>query len=344
MILPSPPTGGGGSFFLEASLSVKARPLGKTGLTVSEIGFGCWGIGGLVPGASYGETDDAESLRALERAVERGITFFDTAPAYGNGRSERLLGIAFGNRADVTIATKAGQDQFDLPIDFSAGAIRRSVEASLGRLKRERIDLLQLHNPTIDALKADPAILGTLDDLKREGKIREVGLSLKAPAEAVEAIRDLGARVVQVNFNLIDHRAIDSGLFDLVATSGAGLIARTPLAFGMLAGEAPQSQTFAPGDHRANWAKDRLALWATEGRAMASEIARRDGQPLPQVAIRFCLSYDAVSAVIPGMLTPAEVDENAKASAAGRLTSADLTKIRDQYAKSALSTPPPKKS
>ncbi len=321
-------------------MSVKSRPLGKTGLSVSEVGFGCWGIGGLVPGASYGETDDNQSLRALARAAEKGITFFDTAPAYGNGHSERLLGTAFGNRADVTIATKAGQDQFDWPVDFSAGAIRRGVEASLGRLRRERIDLLQRHNPTIDILKAKPEILGTLDDLKREGKVREVGLSLKAPGEAAAAIKDLGARVVQVNFNLIDHRAIDSGLFDLVATSGAGLIARTPLAFGMLAGEAPATQSFAPGDHRANWAKDRLALWANEGRAMASDIAARDEQPLPQIAIRFCLSWDAVSAVIPGMLSPAEVDENTKASTAGRLAPFDLAKIRNQYAKSALSGPP----
>ena len=127
---------------------MKYRPLGKTGLIVSEIGFGAWGIGGRTVGTtSYGDTDDAMSLAALRRARECGISFFDTSAAYGNGHSEELIGQAFeGSRTSIVIATKAGYDSWDRPPDFSPAAITVSAEASLRRLRTDYIDLLQLHN------------------------------------------------------------------------------------------------------------------------------------------------------------------------------------------------------
>src|SRR5215472_7737118 len=136
------------------------RPLGRTGLIVSEIGFGAWGIGGrTVEQTSYGDTDDGVSLAALARALDRGITFFDTASAYGDGHSEELLGVALAPHRDrVVIATKAGYTRFDQPPDYAAQPLRRSLEASLRRLRSDHVDLLQLHNPSLDMLTARPEI------------------------------------------------------------------------------------------------------------------------------------------------------------------------------------------
>lgn len=315
------------------------RSLGRTGIVVSEVGFGCWGIGGFVPGASYGSTDDRTSIAALDRALDLGVTFFDTADSYGNGHSEELLGEAFERKKDrVVIATKAGQAVFGTPPDFSPSNIRKSVENSLRRLRRERLDILQLHNPTIDLLKSRPEILGTLEDLMREGKIGTFGLSTKTPAEAALAIREFSPPIVQANFNIVDHRALEAGLLDLAAATRTGLIARTPLAFGFLSGKLDAATQFPEGDHRANWPDDRKAQWASAGRAFIGSIADRDGQSLAQIALRFCLSYPGVSTIIPGMLRPAEVEENAKASDFGPLPPDDLDSIRRSYAGSAFAS------
>ncbi len=325
---------------IEALLQVmRTRPLGRTGIVVSEVGFGCWGIGGFVPGASYGSTDDQMSLSALRRALDLGVTFFDTADSYGNGHSEELLGEAFEDKKDrVVIATKAGQAVFGTPPDFSPSNIRQSAEKSLRRLRRDRLDILQLHNPPIDLLKSRPEILGTLEELKSEGKIGTFGLSTKTPAEAVLAIQEFAVPLVQANFNIVDHRALEAGLLDLAARTGTGLIARTPLAFGFLSGTLGAATQFPEGDHRANWPEERKAQWASAGRAFLGRIAERDGQTLAQIALRFCLSYPGVSTIIPGMLKPAEVEENARASGFGPLLPADLESIRESYAGSSFAS------
>lgn len=317
------------------------RDLGRTGLRVSSIGFGAWGIGGFVPGASYGHTDDSVSRRALARALERGIVFFDTAPPYGDGHSESLLGefVAGLPAADadrVVIATKAGQVRFADPVDFSPAAIRASVEASLRRLRRPAIDLLQLHNPTPDLLAARPEILGCLADLRREGAIRAWGVSTKTPAEALRCVREFDAPVVQANFNLLDHRAVDCGLFDEARTRGTGVIVRTPLAFGFLSGAVAPDTVFPEGDHRRLWSRERLDSWSQAARDFAGAIAARDGQSLAQIALRFCVSRPEVSTAIPGILTPAEADANAFAGAAGPLSAQDLSRIEATYRASAF--------
>ncbi|MBI3513722.1 MAG: aldo/keto reductase, partial [Proteobacteria bacterium] len=198
---------------------MRYRPLGTTGLTVSEIGFGSWGIGGPSPGAtSYGPTDDAVSLRTLARALERGITFFDTSNAYGNGHSEELIGQAFRHRrASVVIATKAGFPRFDQEPDFTPDHLRRSLEGSLRRLQTDHVDLFQLHSPPIALVLDDAAILETLRALVREGKARAFGISVRAPEDGLIAIRELGVPVIQANLNLLDQRAIGTGLMALAA-------------------------------------------------------------------------------------------------------------------------------
>src|SRR5258708_31832846 len=210
---------------------MRYRPLGTTGLTVSEIGFGSWGIGGPSPGApSYGPTEDAASLRTLKRALERGITFFDTSNAYGNGHSEELIGQAFRQRrAAVVIATKAGFPRFDQEPDFSPAHLRRSLEGSLRRLQTDHVDLLQLHSPPIAQVRDDGAILETLRALVREGKARAFGISVRAPEDGLVAIRELGVPVIQANLNLLDQRAVGTGLMALAAERRTALIATTPL-------------------------------------------------------------------------------------------------------------------
>lgn len=324
---------------------MRNRILGRTGFEVSEIGFGTWGIGGFVAGASYGATDDGVSCAALRRAFDQGVTFFDTADSYGDGRAERLLGACFGARvsggpASVVIATKAGHPQFGGPQDFEPAHLVLSLEGSLRRLERERVELLQLHNPPMDLLRERPEILGTLEDLTRAGKIAAWGLSMKTPAEAADAIREFSPACVQANFNLADQRALDIGLLDLAASTGTAVIARTPLAFGFLSGRLSAETEFPEGDHRRNWSKERIAQWAKASRDFAGDIAARDGQSLAQVALRFCLSHPGVSTTIPGMLTPAEVDENAAAADFGPLSAADFAQIRAFYAGSAFASAP----
>jgi aryl-alcohol dehydrogenase-like predicted oxidoreductase len=324
---------------------MRNRKLGRTGLVVSEIGYGTWGIGGFVAGASYGETDDSVSRSALRRALERGITFYDTADAYGDGRAETLLGECFGAGSGiavdaVVVATKAGHPRFGGPQDFTPAHLARSVEGSLRRLRRERIELLQLHNPPLKLLRARPEILGALDEMHRAGKIGAWGLSTKTPAEAGAAIREFAAACVQANFNLADQRALEDGLLDLALSTDTGLIARTPLAFGFLSGRLSAEAEFPEGDHRRNWSKERIAQWASASRTLAGDIAARDGQSLAQVALRFCLSHPGVSTTIPGMLTPAEVDENAAVSTFAPMPEADVAKIRALYAGSVFASVP----
>jgi len=300
--------------------AVKYRTLGRTGLRVSEIGFGAWGIGGRTAGTtSYGDTDDRTSLAALDRARERGITFFDTSSAYGDGHSEELIGRAFEHhRASVVIATKAGYDSWDRAPDFSPSAIVASVERSLARLRTDYVDLLQLHNAPIEAVRA-AGLREALAGLEGAGKIRAWGFSAKSPAEAIAAVTELDAPVVQANFNMMDVRAVESGLVEAVERRGAGLIGRTPLCFGFLSGTITRDTIFPPGDHRLGWSKAQLANWIEGASELLAAIGAEPGTRGVQSALRFCLAFPAISTVIPGILTPAEADGNAAASDLGPL-------------------------
>lgn len=309
------------------------RPLGQTGLRVSDVGFGAWGIGGTAGDAvAYGPTDDRESLRALRRALDLGVTFYDTAPLYGNGRSEELIGEAFaGRRAAVVLATKVGYLNPAAAQEFTPALVRASLEASLRRLRTDHVDLFQLHDPPMDLLAKSAAILETARALKKEGKTRAVGMTVKSPADGLRAVREFGAEAVQANFNMIDQRAIASGLFAACRETGAAVIARTPLCFGFLSGAYPLGTRFDPKDHRSRWPVRQVALWAGAYKLFEPVIRRQKGQTNAQVAIRYCLSYPEVATVIPGMLTEAHVDENSAAGGQGPLEEKDRREIEGIY-------------
>jgi aryl-alcohol dehydrogenase-like predicted oxidoreductase len=308
---------------------VRYRQLGRSGLSVSEVGFGAWGIGGNKDGAlAYGPADEAHSLDALAAARDAGINFFDTADLYGYGESERLIGAAFAScRDQVVIASKVGMLDAAGKQDFAAGRIEKALDASLARLRTDYIDLYQLHSPPLDALK--PELLEVLDRLKSKGKIRSIGISLKGPEEGERALALYPFAAVQANFNLLDQRILDLGLAERCAAQGAGIIARTPLCFGFLTAKYSATDAFDPSDHRSRWSVEQRQVWAS-----AHELFRRysgEAETPAQFAIRFCLSFQGVSSVIPGMLTRGHVEENSGAVRVPVLGAADTGRIREVY-------------
>ena len=308
---------------------MKYRRLGNTGITVSEIGFGTWGLGG----DSYGPADDAVSRQALRLALDLGITFYDTSDLYGKGHSEEILGETLSDCRDrVIIATKVGtlpHTGFHMPQDFSAAHIKTGVEASLRRLGTDYIDLYQLHSPPLDLPNWDETI-STLELLKQEGKIRAFGISARSPGDTKTAVEQFGFGVVQVNFNLIDHRAIDEGLFEVCRQKNVGVIVRTPLSFGFLSGELTGDEEFQGRDHRANWPREQLRRWANAPQ-LFMPLNEGKERTLVQLALKFCLSEACVSTVIPGMMTYEEVKENAAAADLPLLTQRELETIRSIY-------------
>lgn len=313
---------------------MRYRALGRTGLDVSEIGFGAWGIGGATPGAtSYGATSDAESRAALERAFELGVNFFDTSAIYGAGHSEELIGAVFaGRRSRIAIATKAGRRDYESEADFTPAFLERSLDASLARLRTDHVDLFQLHNPPVARLRPDDPALEAARALQRSGRIRAFGLSVGDPEEARIAIEELGAPVVQLNLNLLDQRPLESGLLELAARRGVGVIARTPLCFGVLTGAVDEETIFPPDDHRSVWPREQIGRWVNASRAFVTAVAERERQTAAQVALRFCLSCAALSTAIPGMLTREQVEENAAASELGPLAEEDFAALQALYA------------
>jgi aryl-alcohol dehydrogenase-like predicted oxidoreductase len=306
------------------------KKLGDTGLSISEIGFGTWGIGGN----AYGNVDDSESKRAMQVAFDKGINFFDTADLYGNGHSEELLGEVFaGKRDKVVIATKGGtlpHTTFEMPQDFSSRYIREAIAGSLKRLKTDYIDLYLLHSPKIEDIQGNEDLLQTLETSKKEGKIRAYGISARTPSDAMRAIDEFGFHIVEVNFNLIDQRALENGLFDRAGTDNFGVIVRTPLTFGYLTGKLHGDEQFQGTDHRANWPKNQLKRWAQAHQLFSFLFEGKSFTPA-QVALRFCLDFKAVSTVIPGMMKSSEVLENSAASDMPSLTDEEMSRIEYIY-------------
>ena len=300
---------------------MKLRALGKTGINVSEVGFGAWGIGGTANGAiAYGPVDRSESILALQYAFDYGITFFDTSDFYGFGESEEVIGEAFsGLRSKVIIASKVGMVTDESNQNFEANYIRSTLEQSLVRLQTDYIDLYQLHSPPARVLSHhDPAIT-ILEKLKRDGKIRAWGISARSPADASTAI-SVGAEVVQINFNLVDQRARSMGIFEKAEKAECGVIVRTPLSFGFLTGRYSANQKYDERDHRSKWSPEQRVRWAEAYRLFQALLALQPEQTPAQFALRFCLSFPEVSTIIPGMLTRKHVGENVGASSLGPLT------------------------
>jgi aryl-alcohol dehydrogenase-like predicted oxidoreductase len=312
---------------------MKYRDLGKTGIKVSEIGFGAWGIGGLTEGAtSYGPTDDKESKKALIKAYEKGINFFDTSNVYGNGHSEELLGDVFEKLRDkIVIASKVGSLRHLGPQDFTPDHIVKSLDSALERLRTDYLDLYQLHSPPIKVLEEIPGIIDALSRLKEKGKIKAFGISAKSPEEGIIAANKYPFDTIQINFNLIDQRAVESGFMEICDKKGIGVIVRTPLCFGFLSGEYNGDYKFSPTDHRSAWSKEQREVWGNAYNLFLEAVDKNVNQTNTQIALRYCLSYNPVSTVIPGMLKEKEVIENAHASDLGVLKKEEVSKLEEIF-------------
>jgi aryl-alcohol dehydrogenase-like predicted oxidoreductase len=327
---------GGASFTLNG---MRYRALGNTGFQVSEVAFGGWAIGGNAFGDSYGATDDAESLAALNRAYELGCNYFDTADVYGHGHSEMLIGQALKGwqRDKVFIATAGGQDFTEaaqakaggVKSNFSAAYLRQAVEGSLRRLGVEAIDLYQLHTPPLELVQ-HAQVFEVLKELKQQGKIRFYGIVIHDPQEGVQAIHLGQVDAVHAIYNLFDTR-VEKSLLPLCAETKTALIIREPLARGFLSGAMVPERTFEPGDNRAVWPKPLV-----NKRIQAAERFRpllpEGYAALSQLAIAFPLSQATVSTVLVGCKTRAQVEENFATAQLPPLDETTLTAIREVQA------------
>jgi len=306
---------------------MRYRVLGRTGLKISEVGFGAWAIGGNAHGNSYGPTDDTQSLAALGRALELGCNFFDTADVYGHGHSEELIGQAIkGHRSEVIIATKVGGDFYHgTPrMNFTPDYLEFALGKSCERLGSDYIDLYQLHNPPTQLVK-DGRVFKTLEKLKASGKIRHYGISIHDPQDGLLAMRTAEIGAVQAVFNILRQEAKNQ-LFREATKINVGIIAREPLANGFLAGKLKTESTFSKGDIRHNFPHDYISQLT-----MATDSLRfleSNNRTLAQAALRFVLDHKDISTVIPGAKTPEQVGENLASSEALSLTGEELLRIK----------------
>ncbi|MCM3874530.1 MAG: aldo/keto reductase [Pyrinomonadaceae bacterium] len=295
------------------------RELGRTGWKVSAVSFGAWAIG-----AAWGPVDADESLKALHKAVDLGVNFFDTADVYGDGHSERLLAQLKRERSEkIIIATKAGR-RLDPHVDagYTAENLTAFIDRSLQNLKAETLDLLQLHCPPIDVYYR-PELFAALDDLVQQGKIHYYGVSVERVEEALKAIEYPNVQTVQIIYNIFRQRPADL-FFGEAKRRQVGILARLPLSSGMLTGKLTKQSQFSPEDHRAfNRHGERFDRGETfsgvdyETGLQAVEELRASvpaGMTLTQFALRWILMNDAVTCAIPGAKRPEQVEENVRAA------------------------------
>ncbi|MBZ0282779.1 MAG: aldo/keto reductase [Anaerolineae bacterium] len=315
------------------------RELGRTGWKVSEISFGAWAIG-----ASWGQVSDTDSLAALHSAIDLGCNFIDTADVYGDGRSERLIAQLKRERAgeEIIVATKAGRR---LPSQIVEGYTPENlnswVDRSLQNLETDCLDLVQLHCPPT-ALYYHPEVFETLDNLVRAGKIRHYGVSVERVEEALKAIEYPNVQTVQIIFNMFRHRPVEL-FFQEAKRRKVGILARVPLASGLLTGKMTAQSSFAADDHR-NFNRHGESFDMGEtfsgvdyetGLKAVEEIKALvpEGASMTQFALRWILMFDAVTCAIPGGKRPDQVEENMRAADLPALTDLQMAKIREIYGK-----------
>ncbi len=314
------------------------RTLGRTGWKISEISFGAWAIGG-----SWGDVSDAESLAALHAALDGGVNFFDTADVYGDGRSERLLAKLKKERKEkFYIATKAGRR---LPVQSVAGYTKKNLHAwvnrSLKNLNTDTIDLLQLHCPHPEVFYR-PEVFGILDDLVKAGKLRHYGVSVEKVEEALKAIEFPNVQSVQIIFNIFRQRPAEL-FFAEAQRRQVGILARVPLASGMLSGKISRATQFAKDDHRKfnrhGAAFDRGETFSgvdfETGLRTVGQLKKLvpPGASLAQLALKWILEFPAVTCAIPGAKRPTQVSENIAASDLKKLSPATMKQIGALYTK-----------
>jgi aryl-alcohol dehydrogenase-like predicted oxidoreductase len=312
---------------------MRYRTLGRTGLEVSELGFGAWGIGGTM----WIGADDEESMRALRLAIERGVNFLDTAYGYGDGHSEQLVGAAVRESAEtVYVASKIPPQNRQWPARpgvraeeaFPADWIVACTERSLQNLGLETIDVQQFHVWS-DEWVGQGDWLDGIERLKRDGKIRFFGVSINdhQPENAIRLVESGLVDTVQVIYNVFDQSPEDA-LFPAVEAAGVGVIVRVPLDEGALTGSVRPETTFPEGDFRNRYfaGERRREVWERV-QAIAGDLELEIDR-LAEIALRFCLSHPATSIVIPGMRSTRNVERNVRAASAGPLEDGQLAKLR----------------
>lgn len=314
---------------------MNTRRLGKTGRRVSEIGFGAWGIG-----ADWGAVDDRESLAAMHAAVDAGVTFFDTADVYGDGRSERLVGRLLRERSEpLVVATKFGRR---VPLDMAAytyESFRGWIERSRENLGVAKVDLVQLHCLPWETYYT-PSVFEACDRLVEEGLVAAYGVSVEKVEEGLKAIEYPGVATVQIIFNLFRRRPAELFLRQ-ASERDVGVIARVPLASGLLTGKFDHDTRFAADDHRAyNRHGESFDVGETfagvdfdAGLAAVDELRPLvpPGATLAQLALRWILDFEVVSTVIPGAKTPEQARANAAAAGLPPLPEETHAAIADIY-------------
>jgi len=298
---------------------MNTRPFGTKRTQISEVGLGTWQIGG-----SWGDVTDDTAMNILRTAAEQGITFFDTADVYGDGRSEQFIGRFLKEyHGKIYVATKLGRGADPgWPENFTAEAMTRHTENSLKRLGLEQLDLIQLHCIPRDVM-ADGAVFDTLRDLKRQGKIGDFGASVESVEEGLICLEQEGIASLQVIFNIYRQKLV-SELFDKAKDKGVSIIARVPLASGLLSGKMTKTTTFAESDHRTfnrdgaafNVGETFAGLPFEKGVELTEDLMRMkpEGMSMAQMALRWILDHEAVSVVIPGASRTQQVIDNAAIS------------------------------
>ncbi len=318
---------------------MRTRKFGSTALEASEIGFGTWALGS----SWWGDVTEADGERLLAEAVELGITFFDTGDAYGRGANEELVGRVLAPHRDrILLATKFGYElgegrrehsEGERPQRWDGPFVREALEGSLRRLGTDRVDLYQLHNPRMDAVDSDETF-ETLEDLKREGKIRHYGVAL-GPAigwreEGLKALAEREIASIQTVYNLLEQQP-GRDLIAAAERAGAGVMARVPTSSGLLDDNLTLDTTFGPGDHR----RHRPREWLVEGLQKIERIrflCEGSGRTMPEAALRYILDSGATT-VIPTITNASELRGYAAAADSPELSADELARVDELYAR-----------
>ena len=316
---------------------MKNRTLGRTGATISEIGFGAWQIGG-----AWGDVSEEDGKRALNAALDAGVTFVDTADVYGDGRSEKIIAAVLKERGGDKpfVATKAGRRLNPHVADgYTAANIEAFIDRSLTNLGVETLDLVQLHCPPTEVFYR-PEMFGALDDLTVKGKIRNYGVSVSNVEEALKAIEYPGVATIQIIYNIFRQRPHDL-FFAQAQKKNVGIIVRVPLASGLLSGKITADTKFADDDHRKF---NRNGEFFDVGETFAGvplDVALEaveqvrplvpQGASMAQFALAWILQSSAVSVVIPGARNEAQAKANAAASELPAIPAETLAALADVY-------------
>ena len=316
------------------------RTLGSTNLRLSAVGFGVW----TVSTGWWGITDEQQGIGLLRRAYDLGVTFFDTADTYGNGKGETMLAEALGHvREKIVIGTKFGYDFYthgqersghkELPQDFSPAFVRRACEESLRRLGTDYIDLYQLHNPRLGAIQSDK-LFETLEELKGEGKVRHysaaLGPDIGWEEEGMAAMRQRRLPSLQIIYSILEQDPARN-FFPVADECDTGLLARVPHASGMLDGTYRPGMTFDSSDHRSHRKQEWLETSLRKVSQLDFLYQQDSGRTIGQAAMQFVLAQPTVTCVLPNMLNETQLKEFVAAPDTPPLTEDELSRIADLY-------------